>query len=505
MRSKMHRGLQTYFTAKQFVDAGKYYLSIAMVLAASVTAGQELPVVRELSLNEIINMARQNSIASLRATTLKENRYWQWRTFRANYRPQLVLNGILPEFTRNNIAVTQPDGTIQFQPVTNDNSSLNLGITQNIGFSGAQIFANSTLFRFQDFDRRQIRYNGNPLLIGFTQPLFAFNQLSWDKKTEPLRFEESQKQYSEDIEDTGRSASTLFFNLLISQINHDIASKNKANNDTLYKIALVNSGLGLISKDELFQLRLASLNSAKALAQADLNSETAVLQLKSFIGYKEPGPFSLALPESLPPFDIDPEVAIREARNNKRQTVEYKRALLEAEREIARAQGENGLNASLFGTFGLTNRAPDIGGIYRDPRDQQSVRLGFRIPIVDWGRSASRIRTAEANKKLVEYTIAQEEIDFDQAIYTQVNQFNMIKAQMTNNLEADRTAADRYEIARNRYLLGDLSVTDLNIALQEKDQAKRDYILSLKSFWDAYFNIRVLTLYDFEKGRKIEN
>ncbi len=81
----------------------------------------------------------------------------------------------------------------------------------------------------------------------------------------------------------------------------------------------------------------------------------------------------------------------------------------------------------------------------------------------------------------------------------------MIRAQMQSNLEADKTAEERYGIARARYMLGDLSITDLNIALQEKDQAKRDYILSLKSFWDAYYNIRTLTLYDFEKNQKILN
>jgi outer membrane protein TolC len=79
----------------------------------------------------------------------------------------------------------------------------------------------------------------------------------------------------------------------------------------------------------------------------------------------------------------------------------------------------------------------------------------------------------------------------------------MIKEQMQTNAEADLTANQRYEIAKKRYLLNDLSITDLNIALQEKDQARRDYIFSLKSFWNVYFNLRLLTLYDFAINKKI--
>lgn len=458
----------------------------------------------KFKLEEVVEMAKKNSIESLQAATLKENKYWQWRTFRSNYMPQLTLEGWLPDFNRNNIAVTQPDGTIQFRPIANDNSRLNLGIVQNIGLTGAQVSVSSNLLRFRDFDRKETRYNGNPLMIGFKQPLFAFNPLAWDKKTEPLRYEESQKKYTEDMEMVGLNASTMFFNLLIAQINQQISIKNRNSVDTLLKIAEAKYDMGRLSKDELLQLKLASLNAGNALAEANLNVESAAFQLKSYIGFKEETQLDLVLPENLAVFDVDPQTAIAEARNNKYQTVEFRRKLLEAKRDVAKAIGDNGLNANLIASFGLTNRANNIPDIYSNPRDQQTLQIGFSVPIKDWGRSASRIKTAEANKKLIEYTVALDEINFDQEIYTQVRQFNMIRTQMPNNAEADRTAQERYEISRNRYLLGDISITNLNIALQEKDQARRAYILSLKNFWDAYYNIRILTLYDFEKGKKIQ-
>ena len=476
---------------------------MSFYMSALGVSAQQAPM--RLSLNEVINLARENSTASLQAATLKENKYWQYRNFRSNYLPQLQLDGRLPDFMRDNVSVTQPDGTVQFRSIANDNSRLNLGLSQNIAVTGAQVFMSSNLVKFSDFDRKESRYSGNPLVIGISQPLFAFNALSWDRKIEPLRYEESKKRYVEDMEEVSLNATNMFFDLLIAQINHQIALKNKENNDMLYQIGEARSKMGKLSRDELLQLKLAALNAGKALAQSDLYVEGAMLRLNYFIGDKRNTPIELLLPEELAVFDINMQTAIKEARENKYQTVEFRRTLLEARKEVSRAHGENGLNANLFATFGLTNRAMDLPGIYRNAVDQQTLQIGFQIPIVDWGRSSARVKTAEANKKLVEYSISLQETNFDQEIYTQVRQFAMIREQMQTNILADKTAQERYGIARQRYMLGDLSITDLNIALQEKDQAKRDYVLALKNFWEAYYNIRILTLYDFEKGKKIGN
>ena len=66
--------------------------------------------------------------------------------------------------------------------------------------------------------------------------------------------------------------------------------------------------------------------------------------------------------------------------------------------------------------------------------------------------------------------------------------------------KADEIADKRYEIAKNRYLIGKISITDLNLALRDKDDAKEAYINSLRSFWSSYYSIRFLTLYDFENN-----
>src|SRR5690606_8148097 len=85
-----------------------------------------------LSLEETVALSKNQSLASRQAETLKKTNYWQYRSFLADYKPQLSLNGTLPGFTRSYVEVTQPDGSIAFQSVSNNNSQVNLALTQSI-------------------------------------------------------------------------------------------------------------------------------------------------------------------------------------------------------------------------------------------------------------------------------------------------------------------------------------------------------------------------------------
>jgi outer membrane protein len=121
-----------------------------------------------LTLQEVVQMAKEKSIASKQAITTRETKYWQWRTYRSNYQPQLSLNGTLPAYTKTFNQVVQPDGTILFQPVHYDNSALNLSFSQSIAATGGTIYGTTQLQRYTDFDQKNILYNALPYGIGYT-------------------------------------------------------------------------------------------------------------------------------------------------------------------------------------------------------------------------------------------------------------------------------------------------------------------------------------------------
>ncbi len=449
---------------------------------------------------EIVQLARSQSPIWLQAKTRKENRYWQYRTFKSNYSPQLRLEGNLPDFQRRFTPVTQPDGSIEFRSVSNNNSNLNLQLIQNISATGARVFINSSVARFDDFDDDFTRYNGSPISIGIVQPIFQFNNLAWDKRIQPLRYEESQKQYFEELEQISINATTLYFDLLLAQINLDMAQKNFASNDTIYKIAQGRYQLGKIGENDLLQLEANLINSELNVSQANLDLETTSLQIKSTIGITTQNSISLTLPDDIPSFPVDFEKALFEANKNRVDPIAFKRRLLEGDRQVAQARGDNGVNLNLRGTFGLNNSGDELSSVYRDPNNQQTVALNLTVPILDWGRQKSRIKTAEANQQLIQYQITQDKLNFEQEVLTHVKTFNMLREQVKVRRKSDEIETRKYNISKQLFLIGKIDITTLNLALVDKDKAKRNYISSLQNFWEAYFKLRLLTLYDFERN-----
>jgi len=489
------------------------FLVFAVVLffSANINAQDNQEIGKVYTLKEIINISRKQSIASRFAETTRENRFWQFQSYRSNYKPQLGVDGVLPGYNRSFSPITQPDGTIAFRPIQNNNSDINLRLQQPIYFTGARIFLNSGINRFDNFLEsddisKYHQYSGTPLEIGLVQPLFQYNRLKWDRKIEPLRYQESQREYFESLEQISWNTTRRFFDLMLAQINLEIAAKNVANNDTIFKIAQGRYNLGKIAENDLLQLELQLMNSRQQVSQANLDIETRTLRLKTWVGLAEESELILQLPEEIPEFDVQEEVALAYAQANRSETIGFERRKLEADAEIAQAKGETGPQADLFARFGLTNRTANdapVGDLYKDPKDQQIVQLGFEIPIMDWGRRKSRVKTAEANQKMVQYTVDQEAINFDEEVLTQVRQIEMLKDQIKITRVADEIAQRRYDITKSRYSIGKIDITNMNIALTEKDEAKARYIQSLEDFWMAYFNLRLLTLYDFERGVQI--
>ena len=478
--------------------------SFFLIQCVAAAAQENRVPARRLSLPEAISMARQQSPAVRTALNRYRNRYWQYRFYRSNYLPQLSLRGTLPNFDRSIIPVRQQDGSQEFREVSQSIVNADLFLSQNIGLTGGQVYAGTGLRRIDNYQpRATLEYNARPLYVGIAQPLFGFNRLRWDRKIEPLLYEEAQRSYQESVEKLSLDVTELYFNALLAQIRLGIAEKNVANNDTLYKVAEGRFNLGRIAENELLQLELALMNARQNLAQSELQLESGLLTLRVQLGLTDNAPMALVVPDQIPQFSVSQDSALAQARRNRSQMVGFERQVLEAQAEVAQARGETGLTADLQANFGFTQQAGSIPGLYRRPQDQQSVSLGFQIPLVDWGRTRSRTRTVRANLELVEANVQQDRITFEQQVYLQVKQFDVLRRQMEVARKADEVGEKRYEITKNRYQIGKIGITDLNIAQQERDQAKLDYAQALRDFWLAYFNLRVLTLYDFESNQAL--
>ncbi len=110
---------------------------------------------------------------------------------------------------------------------------------------------------------------------------------------------------------------------------------------------------------------------------------------------------------------------------------------------------------------------------------------------------------AESSYDLIETSIEQERLDFDQDIFLKVMQFGMQQNQLMIAAKADTVAQKRFDVTQKRYMIGKVNdVLELNNAQIDNDNAKKGYYSALKSYWINYYELRKTTLFDFNKNEK---
>jgi outer membrane protein len=456
-----------------------------------------------LSLSNVVSMAIQQSASVKYAQNTNVNYYWRWKNFKTSFRPQLTLNGDLPNYTHTTSPVVQPDGSIEFKQVSQAQASAQLSLSQSIPQTGTSIYAATNMYRIQDFIKHSVEFSGSPFQIGLYQPVFAFNSMKWSQKTEPLVYEEAQKGFVETVEQIALEATQKFFRYLQIQTSYNLAESNRKNSEDNLRIAEIKRKLGKISENDFSRIQLSVLNAQKALNKARMDLKNAGFELKSFINLDQDKAIELSVPLDMILFNINMEKALQEANLNRKETPLFERRLIEADRDLIRAKRSTGLSATLVGSYGVSNSADYYGGIYENPEKQRTARLSMSIPILDWGRSTSTVKLAESRRDLVLYDVEKDKSDFERAIIVQVEQFGLLRDQLNTAREADRVAENGYQIATRKFQSGEISITDLNISLAERESAKRDYISSIENYWQSYYRLRILTLYDFELNQRI--
>jgi outer membrane protein TolC len=212
----------------------------------------------------------------------------------------------------------------------------------------------------------------------------------------------------------------------------------------------------------------------------------------------------LSIPADLDPFEVSTEKALEEASSNRKSVIEFRRRRLQAEQEVARVKGSNRLNIDLRANFGISQQGPVFNDLFQDYNRQQNVTVTVGIPLVDWGVSKSRRKQAEANLDLENNNIDQERQAFEQEIYLHTLNWTNQRNFLATAKKAQEISVKRYDIAKKRYILGKITITDLNIAQQEMDRSLVTYLNSLEKFWIDYYTLRRLTLYDFTQDEKIK-
>ena len=452
------------------------------------------------SLQQAIEIAQKQSPDFKKAENERQISFWKFKEYKAGKLPQLMLRGELPDLSRTILSVTQNGGAEAFRDRSLVNSGLDLTLSQNITATGGSVYVSSQISRLDVFGpAASVSYLTNPFLIGFRQPIFAFNPLKWDKKIEPLRYEESVKQNAEDLEMIAQKTSTFFFNLLISDFNLEFALKRELETDTIFKLSQQRQKAGKITENELLQAELALLNAQNQTEKVRIEQENDFFLFRTYLKLPDNNPIKLILPNNISSLQINEEKALSEAKNNRTRIVTLRRKRLEADKLYAEAKANSGLNMNITGTFGFTKSSDvSLSSAYLRLQDQQRFRISFDVPLYDFGKAKAHTRAAAAMRDNMRLDVELAEQQLLREVVSQVRQFKIYQSQLNICEKTNIITEKRYQLSIRKYKDGMITLQDLQIAIQEQDDARRNHLITIKNYWNAYYQVKQLTMYDFK-------
>lgn len=478
-------------------------ISIVFILACTSAWAQRTDTLL-LSLPQAIMRARAHSVDAEVALNQLKSSYWGYRSYRAELLPELSFNATLPSYRKQYSAYQESNGTYSF--VRNNYLQANgeLSLSQNIWLTGGKVAVNTSLdFYRQLSDGPFNRYMSIPVAVTLTQPIFGVNTVKWDRKIEPVRYEEAKAKFLSATEDVAGNAIAYYFALIMAKENYNIAVQNLENAERLYEVAKEKRQMGRISQNDLLQMELNVLNARTDLTDCESSLKSNMFQLRTFLDYDEDVEIQAQIPLEMPEVEITYGDALEKAVANNQFAKQMLRRQLEADYDVAKAKGDQ-REITLFAQLGYTGTDHTFNGSYQGLKGNQVVEIGFSIPLVDWGRRKGKVKVAESNRRLVESQVRREAMNFNQNLFILVERYGNQLRQMQTARRADEIAAKRYATNVETYLIGKISTLDLNDSRVKKDEARREYVNELYAFWNYYYQIRSLTLWDYQLGCSID-
>lgn len=475
---------------------------ILLIAFCKATDAQEN--VMKLTLKEVIDLAAKQSIDAFKQQNMYLSSYWEFKYYRADKLPFLSV-GANPFSYNNSIRqdYIPQDQTWQYGQQKNITSSASLKLSQNVGFTGGNLSVSSDLGMSKNFlGDKQTLYSANQISVGYYQRLNGYNSMRWKSKIEPLKFETARRNFIQSKEDIAVKASNKFFELVDAQIEINISTTNLANADTLYQIGKGRYQVGTVTQDELLNFELNLMNARLALTRANQGLLRARSDLNSFLSLDKNTLIECILPLSITSaLQINVDDAIQKSMMNNPDILYQNQRLLEEDNKVSMTRAQNGLSADISASAGLNQKALFVSDAYRNPNQFQNIAvIGLTVPIVDWGKRKGQLLMAKSDREVVINSVKQERIDFQQSVLMNVLEFNLQSDQVLNSARADTIAQMGFDVTIRRFKIGKLDVTKLNLARNDLESAKRAYISSLRKYWVSYYQIRQLTLFDFERG-----
>lgn len=472
------------------------YITLFSFLFAGFYAQAQQTVI---GLEDAVSMATGSSLEAKERQLNFKAAEWRYKAAKAGLFPQISAGGNIPGYSRAINSITQPDGTVLYVPQSQAISNASVTIQQAITPTGGTLYLSSGLGRIDLFNTNSSFWQAQPFIVGLSQPLGRANYAKWNWRREKLNYSYAQKQLLETREELASKAANAWFDAYVANLQLKNAISNVHINDTLYTISKGRFELGKIAETELLQVELSLLNARNTQRQAETELKRATENLKIVTGLSIHTAISLPEPPESTIMQVDSAFAVEQALQNRSEYINLEILKLNTLVNKRDASFSRFVNGDLNVNFGFNQTGTSISDAYRNPLNSQVATIGFTIPI--YGANRAQFAYREARERY-ESALAQTErrkMELALEVKTAVMNLKQLEQSVIVAKRAFEVSEKRFELSKNRFLVGKIDITNLTIAQNEKDLALISYANTLRNYHQARYQLRRLTLYDFEK------
>jgi outer membrane protein len=456
-----------------------------------------------LTLEKSLNIAESNS-PSMKKTRLnlirsQENLNAQNAALKSNF--SLTLNPI--SYTQNR---EFNDLISQWYSRNTTESYGNFTISQPIVLTDARISLSN---RFGYYDSYS-EYSGtttegfsNNLSISLDQPLFTYNRTKLTLKELQLALENSQLNYAIQLLALERQVAQAFYYVYQQQQSLDISNQAYQNMQKSYEVSKNKVDAGISPREEIFQAELNLATTKSDFENKQVSLENAKDDFKLLIGMSLYDDLIVIPNIAVDTVNVDISFAIEQGLKNRMELRQRKIEIENTQFDLIQTKALNEFKGNLGLSFGLFGDNKNVADVYANPTNNESVALSLTIPLWDWGERKSRIKATEANIEVANISLEDENNNIILGIRKVYRNLLNLQNQIEIARKSVTNAQLTYDLNLEKYKNGDLTGMDLNIYQNQLSEKQLTYTNSLISYKLELLNLKIQTLYDFEKKESV--
>lgn len=343
----------------------------------------------------------------------------------------------------------------------------------------------------------------NDLYLQLTQPIFTYNRRKMEMQQIEFDYENAGIRYALQRLNTERSITNQFYAVYMAQNNLAISKDELENTQTSFDIIKNKVEADLSAREELYQAELNLDNAKSTVEERIVALENAKDQLKQSLGMPLDEAIEVVADIEVSPIAVDLNRAVQSGLSSRMEIRQREIDIELGELQMIQTKSMNEFRGDISLSIGIIGDDEKFGNIYENPTRNPRVAISFAVPIFDWGEKRARVKAQKIAQTIAKLEQDNLRVDIELDVRQVWRRLENLRTQIDIAEKSVRNAELTYDINLTRYHEGDLTGMEINQFQTQLSGRKMAHAQALINYKIELLNLKILSLYDFEKDKPI--